>query len=178
MFQPKIFPKSTKFSPGVPAVPAGFRDSGKIVGTQVRLLRKSLPRTLGLRFPMCGVLGKDLQFLLCTFAAGVFSNCRVTPGYSRLGIHHFPTVAAKWKVSWIYVNICLGRAGETKQIHKVSRLPPPPRQRSLPPKSDPSCRANVQQKLKTCTIGMFAVSQVQCFLKLCLTFGWDIHIVK
>ena len=27
MFQPKIFPKSPKFSPGVPAVPAGFRDS-------------------------------------------------------------------------------------------------------------------------------------------------------
>ena len=27
MFQPKIFPKIPKFSPGVPAVPAGFRDS-------------------------------------------------------------------------------------------------------------------------------------------------------
>ena len=27
MFQSKIFPKSPKFSPGVPAVPAGFRDS-------------------------------------------------------------------------------------------------------------------------------------------------------
>ena len=30
MFQPKIFPKSPKFSPGVPALPAGFRDSVEV----------------------------------------------------------------------------------------------------------------------------------------------------
>ena len=31
MFQAKIFPKNPKFSPGVPAVPAGFRDSEKLL---------------------------------------------------------------------------------------------------------------------------------------------------
>ena len=37
MFQPKIFPKSQKISPGVPAVPAGFRDSA-LLGSEVKKL--------------------------------------------------------------------------------------------------------------------------------------------
>ena len=50
MFQPKIFPKSQKFSPGAPAVPAGFRDS-----VPPHLLTTSPPPHLltYIQFPTC-----------------------------------------------------------------------------------------------------------------------------